>query len=140
LWKIFLKASCTYFVQKMLFLLNFSKHRVYVYQKTYFLKPTVTSKIFLAPFRYFYIQTITFQGYLLLFAQFILFISVVSKHIFLFRMFRYGSETPKRTETNRKNNLWVSRNKPKINRNRLSFGLFRFDPKIFFFCFVSRTP
>jgi hypothetical protein len=42
---------------------------------------------------------------------------------------------PKRTETNRKNNLLVSRNKPKINRNRLSFGLFRFEPKNCFVCF-----
>jgi hypothetical protein len=42
------------------------------------------------------------------------------------------------TETNwnnRKNVLLVSRNKPKINRNRLSFGLFRFEPKNFLFCF-----
>jgi hypothetical protein len=53
----------------------------------------------------------------------------VSKQICLFRLFRYGSETPKRTEINRKNNLLVSRNKPKMTRNRLSFGLFRFEPK-----------
>jgi hypothetical protein len=59
----------------------------------------------------------------------------VSKQFCLFRLFRYGSETPKRTETNRKNSLLVSRNKPKINRNRLSFGLFRFEPKIYFICF-----
>jgi hypothetical protein len=32
----------------------------------------------------------------------------------------------------------VSRNKPKINQNRLSFGSFRFKPKIFLF--VLRTP
>jgi hypothetical protein len=29
----------------------------------------------------------------------------------------------------------VSRNKPKNNRNRLSFGLFRFEPKKKFDCF-----
>jgi hypothetical protein len=39
------------------------------------------------------------------------------------------------TETNRKNKLLVSRNKPKNNRNKLSFGLFRFEPKIYFICF-----
>jgi hypothetical protein len=39
------------------------------------------------------------------------------------------------TETNRKNNLLVSRNQPKNNRNRLSFGLFRLEPKIYFVCF-----
>jgi hypothetical protein len=53
----------------------------------------------------------------------------VSKQICLFLLFRNGSETPKQTETNRKNNLLVSRNKPKMNRNRLCFGLFRFEPK-----------
>jgi hypothetical protein len=42
---------------------------------------------------------------------------------------------PKRTETNRKNDLLVSRNKPKNNRNRSSFGLFRFEPKKKFVCF-----
>ncbi len=36
---------------------------------------------------------------------------------------------PKQTETNRKKCFLVSRNKPKNNRNRLSFGLFRFEPK-----------
>jgi hypothetical protein len=39
------------------------------------------------------------------------------------------------TESNRKNNFMVSRNKPKNNRNRLSFGLFRFEPKKKFVCF-----
>jgi hypothetical protein len=29
----------------------------------------------------------------------------------------------------------VSRNKPKQNRNRSGFGLFRFKPKIYFVCF-----
>jgi hypothetical protein len=59
----------------------------------------------------------------------------VSKQICVFRLFRYRSEKPKRTETNRNKNLLVSRNKPKMNRNRLSFGLFRFEPKKFFVCF-----
>jgi hypothetical protein len=59
------------------------------------------------------------------------FFRFVSKQMCLFRLFRNGSETPKQTETNRKNVLLVSRNKPKINRNSLSFGLFRFEPKIF---------
>jgi hypothetical protein len=63
------------------------------------------------------------------------FFRFVSKQIFLFQLFRYWSETPKQTETNRKNNLLVSRNKPKNNRNRLSFDLFRFEPKIYFICF-----
>jgi hypothetical protein len=45
---------------------------------------------------------------------------------------------PKQTETNRKNMLLVSRNKPKINRNRWCFGLFRFEPKKNLV--VSRTP
>jgi hypothetical protein len=65
----------------------------------------------------------------------VIFFLFVSKQFCLFRLFRNGSETPKRTETNRKNNLLVSRNKPKMNRNRLSFGLFRFEPKILFVCF-----
>jgi hypothetical protein len=42
------------------------------------------------------------------------------------------------TETNRnkpKNFFLVSRNKPKNNRNRLSFGLFRFEPKKIFYRF-----
>jgi hypothetical protein len=42
------------------------------------------------------------------------------------------------TEMNRnkpKKNLLVSRNKPKNNRNRLSYGLFRFEPKFYFVCF-----
>jgi hypothetical protein len=71
---------------------------------------------------------------------FISFFRFVSKQICLFRLFRYWSETPKRTETNRKNNWLVSRNKPKNNRNRLSFGLFRFEPKIYFVCFEDTLP
>jgi hypothetical protein len=59
----------------------------------------------------------------------------VLKQICLFHVFRNGSETPKQTETNRKKLLLVSRNKPKMNRNRLSFGLFRFEPKKKFVCF-----
>jgi hypothetical protein len=50
------------------------------------------------------------------------FVSVVSKRV-------------RNTETNRKKLLLVSRNKPKMNRNRLSFGLFRFEPKKKFVCF-----
>jgi hypothetical protein len=50
----------------------------------------------------------------------------------LFRLFRYQSETPKQTE---KNVFLVLQNKPKNNRNRLSFGLFRFEPKRKFDCF-----
>jgi hypothetical protein len=39
------------------------------------------------------------------------------------------------TETNRKKRFLVSRNKPKNNRNRLSFGLLRYEPKKKFDCF-----
>ncbi len=46
----------------------------------------------------------------------ILFVSVVSILV-------------RNTETNGKKCFLVSRNKPKNNRNRLSFGLFRFEPK-----------
>jgi hypothetical protein len=53
----------------------------------------------------------------------------------LFRLFLYRSETPKQTEINRKKCFLVSRNKPKNSRNRLSFGLFRFEPKKKFDCF-----
>ncbi len=52
----------------------------------------------------------------------VLFVSVVSIQV-------------RNTETNRKNNFLVSRNKPKHTRNRSCFGLFRFEPKIFFFRF-----
>ncbi len=51
-----------------------------------------------------------------------MFISVISIHV-------------RNTETNRKSYFLVSWNKPKHNRNRLSFGSFRFEPKIFFVCF-----
>ncbi len=50
-----------------------------------------------------------------------------------FRLFRYRSETSKQTKTNRnkpKKIFLVSRkSKPKNRRNRLSFGLFRFEPR-----------
>jgi hypothetical protein len=39
------------------------------------------------------------------------------------------------TKTNRKKCFWVSQNKPKNNRHRLSFGLFQFEPKTKFDCF-----
>ncbi len=45
-------------------------------------------------------------------------------------LFWYRSETSKQTETDQKRNFFVSRkSKPKNNRNRLSFGLFRFEPR-----------
>jgi hypothetical protein len=54
----------------------------------------------------------------------------------LFWLFRYRFETlPKQTKIFL---FLVSRNKPKHNRNRSCFGLFRFEPK--FFLFVSRAP
>ncbi len=56
-----------------------------------------------------------------------MFVSVVSIHV-------------RNTETNRKNIFLVSWNKPKHNRNRLSFGSFRFKPKIFFVCFEDTLP
>jgi hypothetical protein len=56
-----------------------------------------------------------------------LFVSVVS----------VVSKRVKNTETNRNEIFLVSRNKPKINRNRFSFGLFRFEPKFFFVCFEN---
>jgi hypothetical protein len=61
--------------------------------------------------------------------------------LFFFGLFRNRSvcfgcfDIDPKIETNRKINLLVSRNKPKNNRNRLSFGLFRFEPKIYFICF-----
>jgi hypothetical protein len=53
----------------------------------------------------------------------------------LFRFFQYRSETPKQIETNRKKCFLVLRNKPKNNRNSLSFSLFRFELKKKFDCF-----
>jgi hypothetical protein len=54
--------------------------------------------------------------------EIVLFVSVVSIKV-------------RNTETNRKIFFLVSRNKPKQTRNRSCFGLFRFEPKIFFFHF-----
>jgi hypothetical protein len=68
------------------------------------------------------------------------FFRLVSKQIYsfqLFRLFRNGLKIPKQTETNRNKSFLVSRNKPKINRNRFSFGLFRFEPKNFIVCFEN---
>jgi hypothetical protein len=68
------------------------------------------------------------------------FFRFVSKQIYLFRLFRLfrnGLKMPKRTETKRNKMFLVSRNKPKNNRKRFSFGLFRFEPKIFFVCFEN---
>jgi hypothetical protein len=67
-------------------------------------------------------QTIYFISFFSVCFETDLFVSVVSILI-------------RNTETDRKNNLLVSRNKPKNNRNKLSFGLFRFEPKIHFVCF-----
>ncbi len=63
--------------------------------------------------------------------------SCTSIHLFrfvlvCFGLFRYMFEIMKQTETNRKILSLVSWNKPKNNRNKLSFGSFRFKPKIFF--------
>jgi hypothetical protein len=59
------------------------------------------------------------------------FFRFVSRKFCLFRLFRYRSETPKQTEKM----ILVSQNKPKNNQNRLSLGLFRFEPKKNFDCF-----
>ncbi len=53
----------------------------------------------------------------------------------LIRLFSNWPKTPKQTETNQKKCFLVSRNKPKNNQNRLSFGLFRVEPKKKFDCF-----
>ncbi len=50
----------------------------------------------------------------------------------LFRLFRYQSETSKQTG---KNFLVSRKSKPKNNRNRLSFSLFRFEPRKKINCF-----
>jgi hypothetical protein len=57
-----------------------------------------------------------------------------SRKFCLFRLFRYRSEIPKQTETNRKNVFGFAKQTEK-NRNRLSFGLFQFEPKKKFDCF-----
>jgi hypothetical protein len=46
-----------------------------------------------------------------------------------------SSKIPKLTEKSRKQNILVSQNKPKINRHRFSFGLFRSETK---FCCLFR--
>ncbi len=56
------------------------------------------------------------------------FFRFVLRKFCLFRLFQYWSETPKKS-------FLIFVNKPKNNRNRLSFGLFRFEPKTFFDCF-----
>ncbi len=61
----------------------------------------------------------------------------VLKQFCLFRLFWYRFETPKQTETNQKILFLVSSSKPKHNRNRSCFGLFRFEQT--FFLFDSRT-
>jgi hypothetical protein len=48
------------------------------------------------------------------------------------QLFRYRFETPKQTKTNQNVLFLVSQNKPKQNRNRSCFGLFRFE--LNFFC------
>ncbi len=63
------------------------------------------------------------------------FFRFVSRKFCLFRLFHYRSKTPKQTETNQKKCFLVSRNKPKNNRNRFSFGLFWFETKKKFDCF-----
>ncbi len=57
----------------------------------------------------------------------VLFVSVVSIKV-------------RNTETNRNFFFLVSRNEPKQTRNRSCFGLFRFEPKIFFFHFEDTLP
>jgi hypothetical protein len=81
-----------------------------------------------------------FRGHPSFYGAFPVFFRFLSKQIYLFRLFRLfrnGLKIPKRTETNRNKNCLVSQNKPKINRNRFSFGLFRFEAKIFFVCFEN---
>jgi hypothetical protein len=66
---------------------------------------------------------------------FILFISVCFETDLFVSVVSIWIRNTEITETNQKNNLLVSRNKPKNNRNKLSFGLFRFEPKFYFVCF-----
>jgi hypothetical protein len=63
----------------------------------------------------------------LVFMLFFRFFWLVSKQIYLFRLFclfRNGIKIPKQTETKF---FLVARNKPKIYPNRFSFGLFQFE-------------
>ncbi len=52
-----------------------------------------------------------------------------------FGCFDTGPKHRNKPKQTRKKSFLVSRNKPKNNRNRLSFGLFRFEPKKIFDCF-----
>jgi hypothetical protein len=72
-----------------------------------------------------------FRGHPSLYVAFLFFFRFVSKQIYLFRLFRLFRNRW------RNNNFLVSRNKPKMNRNRFSFGLFRFEPKFFLVCFEN---
>jgi hypothetical protein len=56
-----------------------------------------------------------------------LFVSVVSKWV----------KNTKTNQNNRNNKFLVLRNKPKMNQNRFSFGLFWFEPKHLFVCFEN---
>jgi hypothetical protein len=64
--------------------------------------------------------------------QFFLFVSFFFETVLFVSVVSIGVRN---TETNRKIVFFVSRNKPKNNRNRLCFGSFRFKPKIYFVCF-----
>jgi hypothetical protein len=76
----------------------------------------------------------------ILYVNFITFKQIVRFFVY-FGLFRNRSvcfgcfETYPKHRNKPKNTFLVSRNKPKINRNRLCFGLFRFEPKNFFVCF-----
>jgi hypothetical protein len=63
---------------------------------------------------------------------FLFFFRFVSKQIYLFRLFLNGLKIP-----NRIKKCLVSRNKPKISRNRFCFVLFRFESKMLFVCFAN---
>jgi len=73
-----------------------------------------------------------------------------SENLMLFRIVSVCYETDlfvsvvsikvRNTETNRNILFLVSRNKPKQTRNRSCFGLFRFEPKYFFFHFEDTLP
>jgi hypothetical protein len=94
--------------------LSFGLFRFEPRKKIYGFEYPLIDNIFLGFFRF---VSVCFEK--------ILFVSVVSILV-------------RNTETNRKKCFLVSRNKLKNNRNRLSFGLFRFEPKKYLI--VSRTP
>jgi hypothetical protein len=71
---------------------------------------------------------------------FISFLSVCFETDLFVSVFSILIRNTETNRTNRKNNLLVSRKKPKNNRNRLSLGLFRFEPKIYFVCFEDTLP